>query len=49
MRLQKALLALFTCAVIATSLAACGRRNDLHPPPGAEDSDYPRAYPAPSP
>jgi predicted small lipoprotein YifL len=40
------LLALLACAVLATALAACGRRNDLSPPPGAEKSDYPRAYPA---
>lgn len=48
-RLRKALLVLFIGTAIATSLAACGRRSDLHAPPGAQDSDYPRPYPSATP
>jgi len=32
--------------VVALALAACGRKGDLRPPPGDEDSPYPRAYPS---
>jgi hypothetical protein len=31
---------------VALALAACGRKSDLRPPPGDEDSPYPRAYPS---
>ena len=37
---------LIAVAVILSALNACGRRSDLHAPPGAENSDYPRPYPA---
>jgi predicted small lipoprotein YifL len=37
---------LIAAAVIASSLAACGRKGDLLAPPGDEDSDFPRPYPA---
>jgi predicted small lipoprotein YifL len=26
-------------------LGACGRKGELRPPPGSEDSDFPRQYP----
>jgi predicted small lipoprotein YifL len=37
---------LIATAVITASLAACGRKGDVRAPPGDEDSDYPRPYPA---
>lgn len=32
------------CA-FALPLAACGKKGPLDPPPGSEDSPYPRTYP----
>ena len=39
-RIMTALLAL----TLAVSIAACGKRSDLEPPPGKK-SEYPRMYP----
>jgi predicted small lipoprotein YifL len=36
---------LLLAIALALPAAACGRKGDLKPPPGAEDSDFPRAYP----
>jgi predicted small lipoprotein YifL len=32
-------------AALALPLAACGKKGPLDPPPGAEDSQFPRQYP----
>ena len=38
------LIVLLALALAATSLAACGKKSRLDPPPG-EKSDYPKVYP----
>lgn len=38
-------LAVFVLALALTA-SACGRKGDVRPPPDAEDSPYPRAYPS---
>jgi len=43
---RKLILILLALALAAPVLGACGRKGDLKPPPGAEDSDFPRPYPA---
>jgi len=45
MNMKRLLLALLVLALAAPMLGACGRKGDLHPPPDAEDSDFPRSYP----
>jgi len=38
--------ALVIIVALTASIAACGRKGDLKPPPGDEDSPFPRSYPA---
>jgi predicted small lipoprotein YifL len=44
MTLRRLIVLLLIVMVAAPTIAACGRKGDLHAPPG-EDSDFPRPYP----
>ena len=46
MKMTRRIAALLIVAALAASIAACGRKGDLKPPPGNEDSSFPRSYPA---
>jgi predicted small lipoprotein YifL len=42
---RRIVLALLLLAM-ALPLADCGRKGDVRPPPGEEQSDFPRRYPS---
>jgi predicted small lipoprotein YifL len=44
-RWAKSFVLLTLLAAFALPLAACGKKGPLDPPPGSEDSQYPRSYP----
>jgi predicted small lipoprotein YifL len=44
-RWAKRLTLLTLLAALALPMAGCGKKAPLDPPPGAEDSPFPRAYP----
>ena len=46
MKTTRRIAALMIVVALAASIAACGRKGDLKPPPGDEDPSFPRSYPA---
>lgn len=44
-RWMKRLALVSLLAAIALPMAGCGKKGSLEPPPGSEDTQYPRPYP----
>jgi hypothetical protein len=45
--IRRLILILLAVALAVPVLSSCGRKSDLRPPPGEEQSDFPRRYPSP--